>query len=515
MSSASETTAVELSLEELRRAAAILDRDFVGHRVERWVQPDDVSLAVSLYGREREAESGRKCFFVFSCRGPLSRIGAIARLPKAPERPPAFSSYLRAHLSRAVLEGARIVDDDRQLALRFRAREGEFELLLSVFGNRSNLYVLGASGQILSSMRHIGDLRPELKMGGPYRSPVGQGRKPGEDRYREARDEDFFDAIEADFGAREEDLEGSDLARRLSQVLRRELKRARRRLEKIEAELAEADLAGEYAKHGELLKSVLGKIAPGASEIRVPDYESGADVVITLDPKKSPKANLEATFKRYQKLLRRLAKAGGQEGEARDWVGEVEGLLDRVARSREEGDDARAELDEIAGLSPVRKLLEKRASGGPGPASAAEQSHLPPRLRDVPARLLPRRYHSKDGLEIWVGRSDEGNDYLTTRLARGKDLFFHVDGFPGSHVILRTEGRDDPPADSLLDACELAVHFSKQRNAGSAHVHAVPIKNVKKPKGAKRGLVHVTGGKSIHLRREETRMTRIMASKID
>jgi predicted ribosome quality control (RQC) complex YloA/Tae2 family protein len=104
---------------------------------------------------------------------------------------------------------------------------------------------------------------------------------------------------------------------------------------------------------------------------------------------------------------------------------------------------------------------------------------------------------------------------LSTRLARGKDLFFHLDGAPGSHVILRTEGRGDPPSESVLDACELAVHFSKQKNAGRADVHVVPIKNVKKPKGAKRGLVYVSGGKSINLRREPSRLERVLATKID
>ena len=127
----------------------------------------------------------------------------------------------------------------------------------------------------------------------------------------------------------------------------------------------------------------------------------------------------------------------------------------------------------------------------------------------------PRRYRTASGLEIWVGRSDEANDYLTTRLARGKDLFFHLAGAPGSHVILRTEGRDDPPGEAVLDACELAVYFSKQKNAGSAEIHVVPIKNVKKPKGAKPGLVYVTGGRSLHLRRESTRLVRVLAARID
>jgi predicted ribosome quality control (RQC) complex YloA/Tae2 family protein len=140
---------------------------------------------------------------------------------------------------------------------------------------------------------------------------------------------------------------------------------------------------------------------------------------------------------------------------------------------------------------------------------------VPKPLQKLPRRLWPRRFRSSDGLEIWAGRSDEGNDTLSTRLARGNDLFFHVDGSPGSHVVLRTEGRADPPPESLLEACELAVRFSKQRNATRVDLHVVPIKNVRKPKGAKRGLVTVTGGKTVHLRREEKRLERILASRIE
>ena len=68
-------------------------------------------------------------------------------------------------------------------------------------------------------------------------------------------------------------------------------------------------------------------------------------------------------------------------------------------------------------------------------------------------------------------------------------------------MILRTEGRLDPPSEAVLDACELAVHFSKQRDATRADVHVVPIANVRKPRGAKPGLVTVHGGKTVHLRR--------------
>jgi predicted ribosome quality control (RQC) complex YloA/Tae2 family protein len=114
-----------------------------------------------------------------------------------------------------------------------------------------------------------------------------------------------------------------------------------------------------------------------------------------------------------------------------------------------------------------------------------------------------------------VGKSDEANDHLTTRLSRGKDLFFHVEGAPGSHVVLRTEGRDDPPPESLLEAAELAVHFSNAKRAGRAAVHVAAIKDVTKPRGAKPGLVHVHRGRTIQLRRDPARLERILAARLD
>ena len=156
------------------------------------------------------------------------------------------------------------------------------------------------------------------------------------------------------------------------------------------------------------------------------------------------------------------------------------------------------------------------AAQAPGRKSAAQGTgEVQLGKRSVPRRLAPRRYRSAGDLEIWVGRSDAGNDFLSLRLARGKDLFFHLDGAPGSHVVLRTEGRSDPPSEAVLDACELAVHYSKAKNAGRADVHVVPIANVSKPKGAKPGLVHVHGGRTVHLRRTPARLERLLAARID
>jgi predicted ribosome quality control (RQC) complex YloA/Tae2 family protein len=128
--------------------------------------------------------------------------------------------------------------------------------------------------------------------------------------------------------------------------------------------------------------------------------------------------------------------------------------------------------------------------------------------------MMPRRYQTADGLEVWVGKSDAGNDYLTTKLAAGNDWFFHIEGYPGSHTVLRTGGRKDPPQESVLEAAELCTHFSKLKGASRVDVHVAAIKHVHKPKGAKPGLVHVSKGKTIGLRRDPKRLERILEARI-
>jgi predicted ribosome quality control (RQC) complex YloA/Tae2 family protein len=496
-----------LSLVELERAAKVLNRVFVGGRVERWVEPEHGRLAFTIYRRDNDVR--HKGTIGIDARSALAHVGLLGRMPKAPTSMPAFSAYLRAHLSRARLEGVTLRAGDRQLALRFSAREGEYTLLLSIFGRRSNLYLLDTEDRLIQALRPLADTRSELATGAVYQDPGSTAPSAGKDRFEDFSDLELLKTIAAHYAEEIGDRVADGDRRQLMTALKKERKSAARRVERIEAELAESEEANTLQQNGELLKGNLGRIATGAATVSVEDFETGAAVEIPLDPKLSAKANLEAIFKRYQKLLRRLTKAGGQVDSARELLRSIE-AFEAEAKGLES-------LEEMLEREEVRRLLARHASRTSGPAGVATslKAALPAAYRNMPRKLHPRRYRSIDGLEIWVGRSDEANDVLSTRLAKGKDLFFHLDGAPGSHVILRASGREDPPPESILDACELAVHFSKQKNAGRADVHVVPIKNVKKPKGAKRGLVYVTGGKSINLRREAARLERVLAAKID
>jgi predicted ribosome quality control (RQC) complex YloA/Tae2 family protein len=512
-----------LSLAELRRAARLLDARIGGHRLQAVAQPDERSLILTTYGGGAAARRGARQHVRLSCRPESARVSLCAEAPRAGRAPGTFVQYLRAHVLGATVGGVRLLGDDRQIALRLRAREGEFDLLLAILGQRSNLVLLAADERIVAALRPLADTRPELSLGEKWRAPASAAPAPGQDRFAAEPDERLLETIEAAYAAGECVGQCDALTRRIEQALRKGRRNLERRLEKLERDLAAARADATLERQGELLKSVLSRVRKGDERVVARDYETEMEVEIRLDPTKTPSENLAHLFKRYRKAVRTLTQAGAQQHAARE-------ALERLSERCEEleclagADDAEGlqALETFAARSDVRPLLSRHAPDRQRRSSRSEAKPSEggaPRMlvggRPVPARLQPRRYASAGGLEIWVGRSDAGNDHLTTRLARGNDLFFHLDGAPGSHVVLRTEGRSDPPSEALLDACELAVHFSKQRNASRADVHVVPIKNVRKPKGAKPGLVMVHGGKTIHLRRIPQRLRRVLEARIE
>lgn len=492
-----------LSRRELERAARAVEARFLGARLERVVQREPFELELALAGG---AQEGGRGVLLLSCRPRTARVALREAPEAAPASPPPFAQYLRSHLTGARLAAARLRDGDRILSLGFDARGERAELLLQLLGPRSNVYLLDAQGRLLLSLRPLDETRRDLAGGAPWQPPKSAPPPAGEDRFAAHPDAALLAAIEAHYAAEEAGAETDDLRRRLSRALDKQRSALAKKERLLRADLAESERAADAGRLGELLKSVLGKVPPRASEVEAVDFASGEKVTIPLDPALSPAANLEALFKRQKKAERGALRA-------RQELGALEARASELARLEGElaGTDDAA-LDAFAGRPEVKRLLDRYA---PAPAPAPRARPERAKRGEVPARLLPRRYRSSDGLEIWVGRSDDGNDYLTTRLARGKDLFFHVEGAPGSHVVLRTGGREDPPAESLLEAGELAVHFSSQKSASRAEVHVAAIKDVSKPKGAKPGLVHVHRGRTLHLRRDPRRLARVLEARIE
>jgi predicted ribosome quality control (RQC) complex YloA/Tae2 family protein len=502
-----------LNLSELERIARVLEGRLIGQRLQAMVQAEPSSVALTFYGASGDDEKGARTHLLLSCHPSFARVSALERLPRALPEPPAFARYLKKHLVGGRCRGVSLLDHDRQLAVEFETLDGRRRLVLSIFGRRSNLLVLDGEGHIASGLRPLAETRPELSVGDLWSSPASRGPVDFEDRFADVSDDGLLAAIESHYSEIEDRDGAASLHRQLAKVLRKEVKTLDRKLEKVERELETATQDTELERKGQLLKSVLGQVKKGDDRAIAVDFESGDPVEIALDPTLAPSENLDALFKRYRKALRVLTKGGAQQDTVTTERAAVASLLAEVEALPDDASSTDA-LTEIAERPAVKRLVT-RAAPGKRRADTQRKKAFSVGGREVPAKFVPRRYCTAGDLEIWVGRSASANDHLSIRLARGKDLFFHLDGAPGSHVILRTEGRDDPPSEALLDACELAVHYSKQKNASRADVHVVPIKNVRKPKGAKPGLVTVHGGKSVHLRRTAGRLERVLASRIE
>jgi predicted ribosome quality control (RQC) complex YloA/Tae2 family protein len=121
------------------------------------------------------------------------------------------------------------------------------------------------------------------------------------------------------------------------------------------------------------------------------------------------------------------------------------------------------------------------------------------------------RYELPGNWIVLAGATDEDNDLLSTTLAQPSDWWFHADGVPGSHVILRAKPDEEPSRETVEQAAAVAAYHSKARGAGAVRVHCARARNVSKPRGAKVGTVQVSRGTMLKVRPDVSRAVRLSA----
>ena len=504
-----------ISLKELKRAVRAAAPLITGARLKRVAQPEACALVFTF-----DTDAG-KIPLLFTCRPGYARLclgsgQAADSSASTAVSTGSFLQYLRAHWIGCRVIGFDVAENDRLAVLRLNAGSDKCEIIFSMMGARSNIYLLDSDGRLVHALRPLEETRNELAIGQEWSPPQSAAVSEGIDRWDAVADSAYLNEVAETCLAIERRGDAEDQARRIGQAIKKENAFLDRKRAALMKDLDKAREAQSDRRRGELLKNVLHAVKPGADRVEAVDHETGETIEIQLDARLSPAANMEKYFFRYHKEQRGERRISELLTELDSTRHEFDEIDQRVKAALLTDSPDMAALMEIAELTPIRRNLKlppaeqkKTPSAGPPPCAAGQAGKS-----EIPSRLRPKRYLTEEGLEIWVGRNDEGNDYLTTRLARGNDLFFHLDGYPGSHVVLRTGGNADPSSKSVLDACELAVHFSKMKNAGSADVHVAPIKDVKKPKGAKAGLVYVRGGKSIRLKRIPERLEKILASRV-
>jgi len=227
-------------------------------------------------------------------------------------------------------------------------------------------------------------------------------------------------------------------------------------------------------------------VTRGAASVSLPDpADPSRTFDIALDPKLRPHENADRLFTRAGKLERAAGRAPELLAAAREELAAARATMAAIARG-EEGPAPRE-------TRPARKGAAAATKRPPGKGRTA-----------VPGALEPRRYRTSEGWEVWIGKSNQGNDHLTHRLARPEDVWMHVHGAPGSHVVLRRgKGPNEPSKATLTEVAGWAAFFSQARNAGTVPVTVTEKKYVRKPRKAPAGLAEVMRSKTVFARPTE------------
>ena len=248
--------------------------------------------------------------------------------------------------------------------------------------------------------------------------------------------------------------------------------RVRRKLAAQEKELAACLDRDHLRICGELITANLYRMERGQSRLTAQNYydENCADVDIPLDVRLSPQENAARYFKQYAKAKTAEKYLTAQLQRGREELQYLESVLQELAQAESEQDfnDIRTELTDGG-------YLRGRGKKQPGFQRASK----------------PREFRSSAGLRILVGRNNRQNDRLTTKDADKRDIWLHTQKIHGSHVILCTGGAE-PDEQSLMEAASLAAYFSQAQGSTKVPVDYTPVKYVKKPAGAKPGMVVYT-----------------------
>jgi predicted ribosome quality control (RQC) complex YloA/Tae2 family protein len=253
----------------------------------------------------------------------------------------------------------------------------------------------------------------------------------------------------------------------LQHLLREPLQKRLKLLEKQHQDLNRAEenalLALEWREHAETLLAYSRLVPSGASQTELPSLYGADTVQIALEPTLSAAQNANLLFAKAKRREEVLTKLLLREPERQAQFAQTQALLNDL---------------ETASESRLRELLEQH---NPNPEAP------PP---------VGMRYRTSGGFEVLVGRNSKENELLTHRIASSLDLWFHVQGYPGSHTILRAKQKEVPFSD-ILEAAAIAAHHSKARGSTNVAVDYLFAKNVWKPKGAKAGAVYFTQQKTV------------------
>ncbi|WP_244835337.1 NFACT RNA binding domain-containing protein [Clostridium sp. BJN0001] len=262
----------------------------------------------------------------------------------------------------------------------------------------------------------------------------------------------------------------------LQKLIHTNLERCIKKSKILNKTLKECTKKETYRLKGDLLTSNIYKIKRGDSQIKVLNYyneESEEYIIINLDSSKSPSYNIQRYYKKYNKLKASEKHASMELNKNNEEENYLNSVLTNILNAEDYKD-----IDEIKNeLIQTGYIKFKKKNKGP----KVKESK-------------PHHFISSDGIDIFVGRNNIQNDNLSLKSANKNYMWLHTKNLPGSHVIIASY---DIPDNTLLEAAIIASYYSKGKNSPKQSVDYTKVKELRKPSGAKPGMVIYHTNKTI------------------
>lgn len=284
-------------------------------------------------------------------------------------------------------------------------------------------------------------------------------------------------AMEFYFNKKESSNKGRQKSHDLIRSVNTALDKMYLKKKRLSEDLLKAENSEDLRLYGELLTANIHLIKPGMKSVDVVNYYDGSTVTIPLDVKQSPAKNAQHYFKKYGKAKTAVKEKQIQLEENDGEIKYLESVL-AFLENTDDVDEIESIRNELVETGYVRR---RKQQGG---------------FKEKKYKPAPHRYTLSNGMTVLVGKNNKENDYLTFNTAGNRDLWLHTKDIPGSHVIVQSSGQElDEKA--IFEAAAIAAYHSKARTSENVPVDYVPVKYVKKPAGAKPGMVIFTNNRTV------------------
>jgi len=274
----------------------------------------------------------------------------------------------------------------------------------------------------------------------------------------------------------------------LRKSIQNKIDRQKKKMQNLEEDLLFAEKADNYKIKGELILANIYRIEKGMNKVELENfYDNNELITISLDIRKTPSENAQNFFKRYNKLKTAQVKVLEQMEITEHEIIYLNHVLHNLEVSPDQDN-----FEEIKEELILTGYLKKK------------QGHK----KKKASKSKPYQYQSSDGFEILVGKNNLQNDYLSMKLASKSDMWLHTKNIPGSHVIIRSHGQKIPET-TLREAAMIAAYHSKGQSSSQVPVDYTEVRHLKKPNGAKPGMVIFHTNSTLYTTPEEEEILKL------